>query len=270
MNEIYHQKELIRLLQFEQERCAERIAQLERILPSLPEGYLAFTNNNYYQVIKRPGIRQQKIISRKAKDHFLFINALREKRYIAKALPILKNNLKFYNVLLKNIKEYDALAIQAALPRHYHDFDCSSIMLKGDVNPERWAKANYRQNTVFRENLIHCSVSGLLTRSKAESMIATRLEENGLIFRYECELLLGDHNFFPDFVILHPTERRLIYWEHFGMMDSPDYADGALNKLRVYSEHGIHLGDNLIITWEMSGKPLTFAHIDDRIKIYLS
>lgn len=267
---MYHQKKLIKMLEFEQARCAAKLEQLERAIENAPAGYLAFTNNNYYHVIKHHGQRVQKIIPKNNAESLQFVNSLREKRYITKALPILRNNLKFYNKLLENIKEYDVIALQAALPRHYQEYNCSKLMLKGDINPEVWSKASYTTNSAFTERLIHKSAKGLMTRSKAESMIATRLEARGLIFRYEPELWLENHHYFPDFVIIHPKERRLIYWEHFGMMDDPGYVSKAMDKLRVYSEHAICLGDNLIITWESAGDPLNFNYIDDRIQIYLS
>lgn len=263
---MYHQKKLIQMIQFEQKRCSEKINQLEALLANAPAGYLGYTNNNFYHVIKNNGSRTQK---RLRKDD-AFLDSLKEKRYLSKAFPILRNNLKFYNELLENINAYDIISLQAALPKHYHEFNCSKFMLKGDINPESWDKTPYKRNPAFPDKLVHRSANGLMTRSKAEAMIATRLEEKGLIFRYEPELWLGKHHYFPDFVIIHPTERRLIYWEHCGRMDEPEYANNAMEKFRVYSENGIHMGDNFIMTWETLSTPLTFQHIDDRIHLYLS
>ena len=101
-------------------------------------------------------------------------------------------------------------------------------------------------------------------------MIATMLEQAGLFFRYEPEWASGNHRYFPDFAIIHPKHRRLIYWEHFGKMGDVEYANDTMEKLRVYSQSQICLGDNLIMTWESLEYPLTFQHIEDRIRIYLS
>ena len=134
---------------------------------------------------------------------------------------------------------------------------------------EDWFKNSESQNPAYPENLKHQSDGGLRTRSKAEAMIATKLEQEQILFRYEPSLWLGNHHVFPDFAALHQYEKRLIYWEHLGLMDDPAYANNAIDKLRIYSEHGVCLGDNLIVTWETSDNPLTYAHIADRISRYL-
>ena len=52
-------------------------------------------------------------------------------------------------------------------------------------------------------------------------------------------------------------------------MDDPIYINKTMEKLRIYAEHGYHLGDQLIMTWETGDHPLNFLHINDRIEKYL-
>lgn len=266
---MYQQKRLIKLLHEELDRCNRKIKWMKSVLPGLPEGYLGFTNNNYYHIIKKNGIRVQTMLPQGSKTDMDTVYSLQLKRHIVKALPILENNVKFYGQLLKHIRKYDIKAIHSLLPQHYQKFCTSPLMLDGDIDPEEWCNQNYHQNQGFPADLIHKSVGGLFTRSKAEAMIATMLEQAGLFFRYEPELNLGRHRYFPDFVILHPKHRRLVYWEHFGKMGDTEYANDAMEKLRVYSQNHIWLGDNFIMTWESLEHPLTFQHIEDRIAIYL-
>ena len=58
-------------------------------------------------------------------------------------------------------------------------------------------------------------------------------------------------------------------WEHFGMMDDPDYAARATEKLELYAENGFFPGKNLIITMETSAKPLSSKLLKSLIKTYL-
>ena len=78
-----------------------------------------------------------------------------------------------------------------------------------------------------------------------------------------CNLYL---TFYPDFTIMHPKTGKLLYWEHFGLMDAPEYRDKAFRKLRIYADHGILPGINLITTYETRSHPLTYAEIDHQIQ----
>ncbi len=88
-------------------------------------------------------------------------------------------------------------------------------------------------------------------RSKSEMTIANLLNHYGIPYRYEAALTLPSGRFiYPDFTILDPVHRRHVYWEHFGMMDDPQYRDYTLYKLDQYAELEIYPGINFICTFE--------------------
>lgn len=264
---MYTQLRLIQAVKTAQTRQQALATKLESMLPKLPAGHLFYRDGNYYRIVFTGGKRMQIRIPQYSPSGKALIHELCAKRYAAKALPILKRNLKCYDQFLQKFQVYDPAKITEALPSYYAP-EFAGILLDGDLDPKLWAKTPYAHNTAFPENLIYQSEGGLSTRSKAEADIATRLEQMGFIFRYEPLLQLGNKFFYPDFCIVHPVHRRLVYWEHFGKMDEPDYSNKTMEKLSVYAEHGYHLGDNLIMTWETKAKPLTFAHINDRIETY--
>ena len=66
-----------------------------------------------------------------------------------------------------------------------------------------------------------------MLRSKSEAIIDMILYKNGIPFRYEEKIVLGDVILYPDFVIRHPKTGDFYYWEHFGMMDDEDYINKA-------------------------------------------
>lgn len=154
------------------------------------------------------------------------------------------------------------------MPKQYEELNLEGFFLRGDICPEAWASELYEKNTAFPEKRIHWSEGGLATRSKAEADIATMLERRELLFRYEPVLHFENKAVSPDFCIVHPFNRKLVYWEHFGKIDDPDYAEETMDKLRRYAENGYFLGDNLIMTWESKVNPLTFQHINERIRTY--
>lgn len=131
-----------------------------------------------------------------------------------------------------------------------------------------WVKTKYIHNTAHPERLIHKTLPNIMVRSKSEELIANSLYINRIPFRYECALQLDDLVFFPDFTILHPKTNKLIYWEHFGMMDNPTYCEKSFRKLNCYGLHGIIPTLNLICTYETSNHPIDSAQILQIIEQY--
>ena len=67
---------------------------------------------------------------------------------------------------------------------------------------------------------------------------------------------------YPDFTVLKVSERKVIYWEHRGMMDDREYARNAVNRIKSYNKNGVFLGENLILTEETSTDPLGTDEIE--------
>ena len=87
-------------------------------------------------------------------------------------------------------------------------------------------------------------------------------------YRYECELVLGNDTFYPDFTIFHPLTSNIIYWEHFGMMDVPSYCDQTFSKLKHFSHYGILPGIQLITTYETKQNPINSEQIEQIVSNY--
>lgn len=74
--------------------------------------------------------------------------------------------------------------------------------------------------------------------------------------------------FHPDFYCLNLRTRQEYVWEYFGMMDDPDYAGQAVQKLELYAANGYFPGKNLIITMESKSEPLSSFEIKRIINAY--
>ena len=93
-------------------------------------------------------------------------------------------------------------------------------------------------------------------RSKSEILIADTLTDMNIPYLYEKPLTLGSVTIHPDFTILQVHTRRVLFLEHFGMMDDPDYVDTAIARIYLYIQHGVLPGDRLLLTFETKNSPL--------------
>ena len=86
---------------------------------------------------------------------------------------------------------------------------------------------------------------------------------------YELPLEIGGKWIRPDFTILSLKNRGEYYWEHWGMMDDPVYAEKAIFKKELYQENGIYHGEGLIETYETQKHPINIKVVEDFINKYL-
>ncbi len=130
-----------------------------------------------------------------------------------------------------------------------------------------WEKEMLDRRGVDR-NLQLVTLNGERVRSKSELIIADRLKSAGIPYYYERKFTFYNEEnrdtetWFPDFQMFNVRTRKKYYWEHFGIMDNPDYCASCQYKLETYSKHGIVMGNNLIVTMESSKHNLNVSYID--------
>ena len=134
---------------------------------------------------------------------------------------------------------------------------------------DSWLSEEYTHNEAYPQALKHPCPSGNVVRSKSEAMIDLLLNQYGIPYRYECELKLDNISFYPDFTLFNPVSGQLVYWEHFGMMDDPQYSLNASRKISRYIAGNIIPGINLIMTFETSSNPLSGIIAESKIEEYL-
>lgn len=126
----------------------------------------------------------------------------------------------------------------------------------------QWKNMSFRKKSFSSKSADFATSSGQRVRSKSEIIIAQTLEQSEIPFRYEFPIVLelGDcefKEFFPDFYCLNLRTRKEFIWEHFGMMDDPQYAANAVGKLKIYGENGWLPGKNMIISMETRENPVS-------------
>lgn len=132
----------------------------------------------------------------------------------------------------------------------------------------KWANEPYESSAGHHEGLRIKAFDGHLVRSKSEAMIYDYLKKAGIAFRYEYDLTFAGKTLCPDFTIIHPKTGGVYIWEHYGMMDDPEYRRVAMQKLLLYSQAGYILGVNLIVTSETKDKPLSPMDLKNIVETY--
>lgn len=111
--------------------------------------------------------------------------------------------------------------------------------------------------------------TGVRVRSKSEVIIADALSRANIPYHYEFPTSIkGWGTLYPDFTCLDVQTREEIIWEHFGLMDDPDYTSNAIQKIARYIANGYILGKNFIATFESKSAPFSVKQVQSYIKAY--
>ena len=149
------------------------------------------------------------------------------------------------------------------------------LTLTDEQYAAQWKTTPYKGLPFAPDATVFTTLRKERVRSKSEVLIANALTQNNIPYRYEYPLTLKkpQHKdttiLHPDFLCLNLRTRQEFIWEHFGLIDSPEYAQNATSKLNLYAQNQFLPGHNLIITMETATEPLTPTIIEEMIKNYL-
>lgn len=237
----------------ESQQLGQKIDSIYSQLRHYPDGNIICTRNGTHYKWYHSNKSNFTYIPKKKRD---FAEQLAAKKYLSLLLKELiqekeaiDSYLRLHSDKIPQSEELllDTSAFQELLAPYFRSFSQELA---------DWADTPYDHNKKYPEKLIFKSSSGHMVRSKSETIIDMLLYINKIPFRYECALALSNTTIFPDFTIRHPKTGNFFYWEHFGMMDNPEYCHHAYSKLELYAANGIYPSINLITTYEIQKKPL--------------
>lgn len=161
------------------------------------------------------------------------------------------------------------------------------LTLTNEQYAAQWLDVTWQGRPFSEDSPQYTSAKGERVRSKSELIIADTLFRHHIPYRYEFPITLRNaannttsgpatvknfrkHStetvtFYPDFLCLNLRTRQTYYWEHFGLMDDPAYAENAASKLRLYTENNIIPGHNLILTMETQNEHLSTQTLENII-----
>ena len=198
------------------------------------------------------------------------IRTFTRKSYYEKALRLLINESKYLDLLLtksNNITE-KIRRLYSDLPSEVKPYIDPIEMSDEDFIAD-WMGIPYQGKDIPDYVPVYQTNHGERVRSKSELTIANSLAEKGIPYKYECPLILPNGAvIYPDYTVLNVKSRKVIYWEHRGMMDDREYARQAVFKMKSMLKNGIIPGKTLIITEETSVNPLGTDEIETIIGSY--
>ena len=224
-------------------------------------------------------------------------HALIQNDYDKKTIPAIEAEIKELKDFLRAYKEKCSASVYQKLASTRREV-VTPLTLDNEQYADTWLKVEYRHKKIPEDAPQLFTDNNEQVRSKSEVIIANTLKASGVPYRYEFPLLVDrnavdnmdtahdtasaksgskDSDFYdqdichlhPDFYCLNLRTRQEFAWEHFGMMDDPDYAARATEKLELYAENGFFPGKNLIITMETSAKPLSSKLLKSVIQTFL-
>lgn len=197
---------------------------------------------------------------------------------LAKALAQKGYDKKFISEATKELKlldEYLNKAEKGVIDNICNGLHPGKVALIMPVYQDRatfvrnWEGVVYPPGYFAEGDAEHYTAKNERVRSKTEVNIANMLNLYGIPYRYEFPLVMDSIEFRPDFLCLNVRTRKEYVWEHFGMMELEDYARKNVDKISRYMLNSYIPGENFIMTFETTKKPLNSEVIKAMIENYL-
>ena len=194
-------------------------------------------------------------LAKKEYDQKLIRSAEGELRYIEEILS--NDNGVIWEDIYKNMHPAKRALVK---PDYLSDEDYIAQWLHQDIEKldDKFQNADYETN------------NGDMMRSKSELLIMNLLEKYGIPYIYEKPIhLKGYGQVVPDFTILEMKNRKEVIWEHLGRMGEEDYRNKNLRKIEAYEKNGYYLGENLLVTYELSTRDFDVVMVEKKLKSFL-
>ena len=253
----------------------ERAEYLEKLvkdkteaLKSAPAGALRITHSKqslHYYCRTDPKNTTGKYIK---KEDVRLASLLAQKDYDQKVLALANKELTHIRRISKYPEQQKVEYVYDALSRERRKL-VNPISLSDEDFVAEWEAVSWQKKEVGPGIGSYFTGKKERVRSKSEILIADMLARFSVPYRYEYPLTAGGRVFYPDFTALNVRRRIEVIWEHFGMMDQKDYAQGAVSKIEMLEFAGYYPGRNFIMTFETDKTPLNTKLIEDLIRKYL-
>lgn len=187
------------------------------------------------------------------------------RKYLENQIKIDRKNLKAIDDFLKRFESNMTYRFTGKYKSEYNRLLRETRFNANSVLQDHLDRKYPVRSTYKPEALRVQTMCGIMVRSKSEAIIADLLYKMGVPFVYEPVININGKRFAPDFIIMDPITRKEFMWEHFGMLDDPQYVSDAYNKLIAYNEIGWRLGINLLVTSEDAANKFVEQHARDAL-----
>ena len=252
------------------------IAFFGREIPRLPEGDLKVglfhkKAGEYYQYFCRTEKFDSTGRYLKKKELNLAKN-LAQREYYEKALKVAEKEKALICRFLQHSDENALLKVYTDMPEGKRIL-VEPYVLPDDEYARRWQEKPFTGGSFGADDPIYYTKRGDRVRSKSEQIIADRMFDAGVPYRYEYpftyERFGEKKQVFTDFTALNKRTRNVYRWEHFGRMDDTQYRRTFFWKQSIYSQNNCMPGIGIIFTFEDNDNPLDARYVDKLIEKYL-
>ncbi len=243
---------------------------MEKSLSAAPAGKIHLVKKQNHMEFYLRRDKQEKSGVYMTKTDPAIIRNYTQKSYDEKVIRLLDKEI---SALEKYLKSTDEVADR--IRRVYSDNhpEVKNYIEPIDISDEdfiiMWMAQPYVGKEIPEDAVVFETDRGERVRSKSELTIANAMAKRGIPYKYECPLILkSGQRIHPDFTVLNVKKRQQIFWEHRGMMDDPEYAKHAVERVKQYTKSGLIIGRNLVITEEAARSPLGTDEIESIIKTF--
>lgn len=236
----------------EEKRLTNIIRKTEKQLMNVPEGTLRISTSNdcpqFYHKSYETSLNG-KYINKSDKK---LIAQLAQKSYDEKVLQLAQKRLKQIQKL-ENQYQNDEIE---QLYKKQHPLRQALIQ---PVEPtweqlfDEWKSETYEAGTFGENDPLILTENGMRVRSKSEKMMCDYMDRHNIPYKYEYPIHLKSVGIRrPDFTYFPQKLGYVVFHEHCGKMDDPDYANRFVKKIKDYQNNGIYVGERLFLTFESS------------------
>lgn len=246
-------------------------------LKKTPKGrlYLSSSNHNpqFYISADQNYTKSETALAKNKKAYIKkknipLIKIFAQKEYDNQLSNTIHTELEKINTLLFQLKTSSIESVYSNIHVEKKSY-IKPVTFPNDDYIKKWNSVKFISRGFDDNSKKFITSSGLQVRSKSEVLIAEVLIRMKIPFRYEFPINLKKITVYPDFYCLNVKMRKEIAWEHFGMLDDPEYSNSASIKLNTYMDADFFPGDKLIITTETKENPLSLKNIEKIITKYL-
>ena len=262
-------EEVKNLLKLREKQLLQMKKEKEKSLQTAPEGSLRVcSHGGRTQYYHRTDPKDFNGVYIREKDHKL-AHKLAQKDYDKKVLGAVEKELRAIDKYFSCYPDRNAEQIYETLHKERKKF-ITPVLESEEEFVHNWESVIYQGKELYEGTPEYFTGRNERVRSKSEVIIADALAREGVPYRYEYPIQLkGIGQVYPDFTALNVRERKELHWEHLGMMDDPDYAEHAIQKITAYEQNGIFPGENLILTYETRNVPLNQKIVKLMIQKYM-
>ena len=205
------------------------------------------------------------------KEEIGLAKQLAQKEYYEKALKVAEREKALLITYLDKSDENALLKVYTDMKEGKRIL-VEPYVLTDDEFARRWQEKKFTGGKFEEDDPVYYTKRGDRVRSKSEQIIADRLFDAGVPYRYEYPFVYdgfeGKKQIFTDFTALNRRTRTAYRWEHFGRMDDPKYRKTFFWKQSVYSQNKCIPGVGIIFTFEDNDNPLDARYVDKIIETY--